>query len=225
MGEQLDAVGVARSAAGTVRALAARVAEEAGRAKSELLTTMSHKLRTPLQAITGFTELLGTLDLGPDRRDAALAHIATAAGHILGLVDDVLDIARIEARALPLHVVDVDLGEAIEEVIDLLQPLAATRRVSLCVGPLEGTVRADPRRLRQILINLVTNGVRYNRDEGWVRVTASTGTGRVTGRSVGVAAARRGPPQRSVRPSPNGARRAGGGRPRRSSGWPPSAPQ
>ncbi len=58
------------------------------------------------------------------------------------------------------------------------QPLAATRRVSLCVGPLEGTVRADPRRLRQILINLVTNGVRYNRDEGWVRVTASTGTGR-----------------------------------------------
>ncbi len=146
-----------------MRALAARVAEEAGRAKSELLTTMSHELRTPLQAITGFTELLGTLDLiaATPRSPTSPPRPATSSGW-----STTCSTSRGSRRALPLHVVDVDLGEAIEEVIDLLQPLAATRRVNLCVGPLEGTVRADPRRLRQILINLVTNGVRYNRDEG-----------------------------------------------------------
>lgn len=151
--------------------LAKGVAEAASRAKSQFLSALSHELRTPLQAITGFTELLGTVDLSLRRREAALGNIAGACTHILSLVDDVLEIAKIEAGALPLQVDDVDLGVLVGEVVDLLQPLAVERGIELCGRPVHGTVRADGRRLRQVLINLVTNGVRYNHSGGWVRVT------------------------------------------------------
>ncbi len=153
--------------------LAARVAEDASRAKSVLLSTLSHELRTPLQAIIGFSELLGTLDLPPARREAALGHIDAAARHVLDLVGDVLDLARLEARALPLAPGTVDLGAVVHEVLDLLEPLADRRGITLDTdlpgagGP---TACADPRRVRQVLINLVTNGVRHNHVGGWVRV-------------------------------------------------------
>lgn len=156
---------------------AADLAEQSNRAKSDFLSALSHELRTPLQAITGFTELLGTLDLTAERRSAALGHIAGASSHILSLVDDVLDIAKIEARALPLRTEDVDLETLVGEVVDLLEPLAADRRIVLCGRPMMGSVRADSRRLRQVLINLVTNGVRYNHPDGRVQVTADGGPG------------------------------------------------
>jgi PAS domain S-box-containing protein len=159
--------------------LAARVAEDASRAKSLQLSTLSHELRTPLQAIIGFAELLGTLDLPPARREAALGHIDAAARHVLDLVGDVLDLARLEARALPLASGTVDLGALVHDVLDLLEPLAARRGIRLATelpgagGP---TACADPRRVRQVLINLVTNGVRHNDVDGWVQVDA-TGAG------------------------------------------------
>ncbi|HVL85757.1 MAG TPA: ATP-binding protein [Pseudonocardia sp.] len=152
--------------------LAREVAEAASRAKSRFLSALSHEMRTPLQAITGFTELLGTLDLPPERHAAALGHIAGACAHILALVDDVLDIARIEANALPLHVCEVGLDELVGEVVALLQPVAAERGVSLGAGAIEGAARADRRRLRQVLLNLVSNAVRYNHAGGAVLVTA-----------------------------------------------------
>ncbi|WP_300007208.1 ATP-binding protein [Pseudonocardia sp.] len=151
--------------------LARGVAESASRAKSEFLSALSHEMRTPLQAITGFTELLGTLDLPEDRRSAALGHISGACSHILALVDDVLDIARIEAGALPLTRADIPLDELVREVVDLLAPVADERAITLDHRPTELAVRADRRRLRQVLLNLVANGVRYNRTGGWVRVT------------------------------------------------------
>jgi PAS domain S-box-containing protein len=160
--------------------LAARVAEDASRAKSLQLSTLSHELRTPLQAIIGFAELLGTLDLPPARREAALGHIDAAARHVLDLVGDVLDLARLEARALPLASGTVDLGALVHDVLDLLEPLAARRGIRLATdlpgagGP---TACADPRRVRQVLINLVTNGVRHNHVDGWVRVDAAGATG------------------------------------------------
>ncbi len=164
--------------------LAARVAEDASRAKSVLLSTLSHELRTPLQAIIGFSELLGTLDLPPARREAALGHIDAAARHVLDLVGDVLDLARLEARALPLAPGTVDLAALVHEVLDLLEPVAARRGIRLDTdlpaagGPIAS---ADPRRVRQVLINLVTNGVRHNHVDGWVRVDAGDedGDGRV----------------------------------------------
>jgi len=164
--------------------VARAAAEAASRAKSEFVAALNHELRTPLQAITGFTELLRTLDLPPDRRQAALKHIDAATEHVLSMADDLLDIAKIEAGALPIRVEPVELCGLLDEVLALLAPLAAAHDVILRppvlgspvlantapAGP--GTVCADRRRLRQVLINLVTNGVRYNRAGGWVEVGA-----------------------------------------------------
>lgn len=147
-------------------------AEAASRAKSEFVSALNHELRTPLQAIAGFTELLGTLDLPVERRQAALGHIGAATAHILAMVDDLLDIAKIEADALPLHIEDVDLGRVGGEVLDLLAPLAAVRDVELRRSSTTVSVRADCRRLRQVLLNLVTNAIRYNHPGGWVQMTA-----------------------------------------------------
>ena len=160
--------------------VARSAAEAASRAKSDFVSALGHELRTPLQAITGFTELLGTLDLPAERAVAAREHIAGAAQHILSLVDDVLDVARIEEGALPLSVVDVGTDGAVGEVLDLLSPLAQERSVELARGGPPLAVRADERRLRQILINLVGNGVRYNRPGGRVDVTCADGDGTVT---------------------------------------------
>ncbi len=159
--------------------LARGAAEAASRAKSDFLSALSHELRTPLQAVTGFTELLGTLDLSPERRTAALGHIASASSHILALVDDVLDIAAVEAGALPVHPADVEPGPIVGEVADLLGPLAAERSV-VVRADVTGRVRADPRRLRQVLINVVTNAVRYNRPGGSVTITSITDDDGVT---------------------------------------------
>jgi PAS domain S-box-containing protein len=149
-------------------------AEAASRAKSEFVATLNHELRTPLQAITGFTELLRTLDLPPDRRQAALEHIGAATEHVLSMVDDLLDIAKIEANALPIRVETVELRGLLGEVTALLAPLAGEHGVTLRAAiPAGRAVRADRRRLRQVLINLVTNGVRYNRTGGWVEIAAS----------------------------------------------------
>lgn len=150
--------------------LARVAAEDASRAKSEFVSALSHELRTPMQAITGFTELLGTLDLGPDRRQAALAHISSATTHVLSIVDDVLDLAKIEASALPLHVEPVTVDDVAHEVTALLETLAATAHVRRSVVGQAPAALADRRRLRQVLINLVTNGIQYNRRGGWVEV-------------------------------------------------------
>ncbi len=160
--------------------VARRHAEAASKAKSEFVSGLSHELRTPLQAITGFTELLGTLDLPVERRHAALGHIATASEHILSLVDDTLDIARIEAGALPLRREAVELSELASSVLDLLGPLADERGVALQRVRTAATAAADRTRLRQVLINLVTNGIRYTPRGGWVRIGVEAGRATVT---------------------------------------------
>ncbi|BBF99447.1 MULTISPECIES: GAF domain-containing sensor histidine kinase [Pseudonocardia] len=156
--------------------VARAAAEAASHAKSRFVAALGHELRTPLQAISGFAELLGTLDLPADRRDAALEHISGATTHILSLVDDVLDVARIEAGALPTQPVDLDVRTLADEVLELLRPMADERGVTLHHdGGAPVTVLADPRRLRQVLINLVGNGIRYNRPDGRVAVTVTAG--------------------------------------------------
>lgn len=150
--------------------LARHAAEAANRAKTDFVSALGHELRTPLQAITGFTELLATLDLDAARRGAALDHINAAAGHILRMVNDVLDVARIEAGALPLSVVAVPVEPLVTDVLAMLTPLAAAERVTLRVAPWVEPVRvlADERRAKQVLLNLVTNAIRYNRPDGTV---------------------------------------------------------
>ena len=148
--------------------VARRAAEQASRAKSEFLTAVSHEMRTPLQAITGFAELLDTPALPADRRSQAPARIASAAAHLLSLVNDTLDIARIEAGVLPVELGPVRLEPLITEVVELLGPLGRRHEVTLLAGPCDAVALADPRRLRQVLLNLLANAVRHGGPGGTV---------------------------------------------------------
>ena len=147
-------------------------AEEASRAKTEFLSRMSHELRTPLNAVLGFSQLLlADGSLSPDQA-AQLGHVRHAGRHLLALINDVLDISRIEAGHLPIAAEAVKLDAPIDEALRMLQPLAQANAVTLTArqGVVEACVCADPVRLRQVLINLMSNAVKYNRPGGWVRV-------------------------------------------------------
>ncbi|MGW4340811.1 ATP-binding protein [Rhodococcus koreensis] len=153
--------------------VARQIAEDHSSAKSALLTSVSHEVRTPLQAIKGFTELLSTLDLDESRRNEALARINFAADHVLDLVTDVLDISRVEAGVLPLHLEPVKVDETVREIVHLLDALVAERHASvhLAVDPCV-VVLADRNRLRQVLLNIISNALRHGRGSGTVQITA-----------------------------------------------------
>lgn len=152
------------------RAAAARAASEA---KSQFLSRTSHELRTPLNAILGFAQLLEA-DARDSRQAAQIAHILSAGRHLLNLIDEVLDIARIESRELQLSLSAQPLMTLATEARDMVAPLADQHRIAIHLAPeLEGiTVEADPQRLRQVLLNLLSNAVKYNRPGGSVAVTA-----------------------------------------------------
>ena len=138
-----------------------RTAELHSRAKSDLLATLSHEVRTPIQAIVGFAELLGTMELDPSRRAQALGHIDAAAGHVMALLTDVLDLSRLEAGALPLVPTPLTLTDVVAEVLGILSPTAHRRGAELVDDAHPELVLADRRRLRQVLINLVGNAIRH----------------------------------------------------------------
>ncbi|MGH2690858.1 MAG: ATP-binding protein, partial [Actinomycetota bacterium] len=173
--------------------LAREEAESANRAKSEFLSRMSHELRTPLNAILGFGQLL-VIDATTDNQRESVSHILKGGKHLLDLINEVLDISRIEAGRLSLSVEEIDVGEAVAEVVDLMTPLAARLEVTLDgtgSPPGSSAALADRQRLKQVLLNLVGNAVKYNRPGGEVRVvTETTPEGRVrvavadTGRGI-----------------------------------------
>lgn len=157
--------------------LARQSAEHANVAKSQFVTALSHELRTPLQAITGFVENLQTLELSPEQRHVALERIELASSHILSIVDDVLDLARVEAGAMPIDMADVDAYDIIAASVDLIQPLTERSDIGVeCTGP-PLTIRADARRLRQVLINLLSNAVRFSPSHSTIRVETEAGAG------------------------------------------------
>jgi len=165
----------AKNAAAAVLSAKAE-AEQANLAKSEFLSRMSHELRTPLNAVLGFGQLLelGTLT---DKQHEAVSHILKGGRHLLGMIDDVLDISRIETDQLDVSLEAVHANEVISEAVELLRPLAAGQHVTIGVvasgDGLADCVLADRRRLRQVLLNLLSNAVKYNRPGGTVRVTCS----------------------------------------------------
>jgi signal transduction histidine kinase len=171
--------------------LAARAAEarSASLAKTRFLSRTSHELRTPLNAILGFAQLLET-DLQRSPQASQVEQILIAGRHLLSLIDEVLDIARIESGDLKLELEPQPLDALSEEVVELLRPLADRRTVSLHLAPtLAGRVAlGDRQRLRQVLINLVSNAIKYNRPGGEVRIGV-----RQTGEQVWLTVADTGP--------------------------------
>ncbi|GAA3185082.1 hypothetical protein GCM10010531_44120 [Blastococcus jejuensis] len=144
-------------------------AERASSAKSEFLSRMSHELRTPLNAILGFSQLLELGDLsGEDAEN--VEHISRAGRHLLDLINEVLDVVRIEAGVLSLSLEPVDVGEVVTESLDLVRTAATRRGITLrAPDRLNGArVVADRQRLKQVLVNLLSNAVKYNRDGGEV---------------------------------------------------------
>ncbi len=154
----------------------ALLAERESQAKSQFLSRMSHELRTPLNAVLGFTQLLqleaGSADAG-DAHAIKLGHIRAAGEHLLTLIDDALDLSSLQSGTLRLDLRAVPLATAVAQAMPLVEALAETHRVTLQRGAIEGSVRADPTRLRQVLLNLLTNAIKYNRPGGRVVVDSA----------------------------------------------------
>ncbi len=146
-------------------------AEQAAQAKSKFLARMSHELRTPMNAILGFGQLMqadAANPLSPSHADY-LKEVLNAGNHLLELINEVLDLAKIDAGKVSLSLEDVELWPVLQECLTLLQPVAKQREVKFVIGSTDGAkccVRADRVRLKQIMINLLTNAIKYNKEGG-----------------------------------------------------------
>lgn len=155
-------------------------AERANRAKDEFLSRMSHEIRTPLNAVLGFAQLLETDDLSRDQLDS-VRQIRKAGGHLLELINEVLDISRIASGNLSVSTEPVAVAPVVDDIVALAQPLTTDRGVALRRGSADDVwVLANRQRLSQVLLNLVVNAIKYNRRSGDVELSwTQTGTGRV----------------------------------------------
>ncbi|MGE0482998.1 MAG: PAS domain S-box protein [Gammaproteobacteria bacterium] len=169
-----------------------REAERANRAKSEFLSRMSHELRTPMNAILGYAQIIKASCEDVDQREYA-GEIEAAASHLGGLINDLLDISRLESGQLPLDIGPVDIHGVVLEALQIVMPLVSQYQVNIDHGYREARpLRGDRVRIRQILVNLLSNAVKYGHAGGVVRITSEvTGADRlkliVSDRGPGVA--------------------------------------
>ena len=146
-------------------------AELANRAKSEFLSRMSHELRTPLNSILGFGQLLEMDGLSEQQREP-VHFILDSGRHLLALINEVLDIARIEAGKVTIFPESVAVAPLLAHMVAVVSPLAAEHDIVVTIerAQTERHVRADPHRLKQVLLNLLANAIKYNREGGEVRI-------------------------------------------------------
>jgi PAS domain S-box-containing protein len=150
---------------------ARQAAEVASRAKDSFLATMSHELRTPMNAILGFGQILQKDDKSSPRQKQCTEQIMKAGQHLLALINDVLDLAKISSGSLVLNNESVSLNKVFKECRDYIGPLAQKRNITLNGAEQdEHTIYADPLRVKQILLNLLSNAVKYNRENGKISI-------------------------------------------------------
>ncbi|MGU4701490.1 CHASE3 domain-containing protein [Burkholderia cepacia] len=167
--------------ASAVLATRAAAAQAANRAKTDFLSRTSHELRTPLNAILGFAQLLER-DLSDARQRREAEQIVRAGRHLLALIDDVLDIARIESGGLSIELEPVEVDSLLAEALALVASIAEQRhiRVSAPVVVELMFIRADRQRALQVVLNLLSNAIKYNEDSGWVRIGVTADAHTVT---------------------------------------------
>jgi PAS domain S-box-containing protein len=154
------------------------VAEKANLAKSDFLSSMSHELRSPLNAILGFAQLMESADPLPTAAQAArITQILHAGWHLLKLINEILDLAVIESGHVSLSKEAVSLAEVMDECRTMMEPLALERSIRMSFPRFDNPVfvRADMTRLKQIVINLLSNAIKYNREAGTVTVDCTVG--------------------------------------------------
>jgi PAS domain S-box-containing protein len=169
----------ARKAAQRAEASARAEAERANAAKTEFLSRMSHELRTPMNAILGFAQLLAMDELSENQLES-VRQIIRGGRHLLDLINEVLDISRIDSGQLALSPEPVLISDVMDEVLDLVVPLTAARRLTIVAPQGDAChehVVADRQRLKQVLLNLVSNAIKYNRENGEIRVTCGVEPG------------------------------------------------
>jgi PAS domain S-box-containing protein len=146
-------------------------AENASRAKSEFLSRMSHELRTPMNAILGFAQIIEMSAPSPQQLKWA-GEIRHAGDHLLQMIEDLLDLARIEVGKIVVRIEPLDLATVVAESVALVQPMIDARGLRLIQegGAIQGQVMCDRLRLRQVLVNLLSNAAKYNRDQGTITI-------------------------------------------------------
>ena len=173
---------------------AQKAAEAASRAKSAFLANMSHELRTPLNHIIGFTEVLVDRRFGElnDTQEEYLRDVHQSSKHLLSLVNDTLDMAKIESGRLELEFSEIDLKELLESSLGIVKEHALEHSLHLIleIGDLPHVMKADGRRLKQVMYNLLSNAVKFTPDGGTIRVHAQVvGSGDLPDRFVEVSVA------------------------------------
>jgi PAS domain S-box-containing protein len=154
---------------------AKEAAEQSNKFKDQFLSTMSHELRTPLNAVLGFSDLLNEESYGTlnDRQRRYVNHISTGGKHLLRLINDILDLSKIEAGRLQLAIENVQVNNCMSEAVDCLRPLSDKKSQTVVVKPsAKLSVRADVTRLKQILMNLLGNAVKFTPAGGKIEVAA-----------------------------------------------------